>query len=234
MLSPRRIRYILLATTLVCAVLLCRSFMYIPVTDDANPPKNALRVHVAPKIAQQESSPSPSPTPVSTSEQNRNGDEKYTGVSFAPTKSSFPLPNVVIAITAGERLSKLPYTVKAVRESSSYPFKLLVVATGVPPSVYRWLLEHANQYNFQIQTSPDEFTTTQLGYLSPQQLRIIAVRNVDLKNTDYVIFIDGDAEFKLSPKLSSSSDWVRELISPSSQHRADIIGPWFVSGDVWD
>ncbi len=92
------------------------------------------------------------------------------------------------------------------------PVRLIYVSAGAPSSVQRYLEAASGKMQFRLITT---------GYLSPNQARNVALREV---STKYVVFVDNDA--LVTP------GWLERLVRCAEDTGAAIVGPLYLIGEI--
>jgi GT2 family glycosyltransferase len=120
--------------------------------------------------------------------------------------------DVTVVVVPRERFSATERSLRNLLDNTPAPFKLVYVGAGAPPSVQRYLEAASEKSRFRL---------IMPGYLSPNQARNVALREV---STKYVAFLDNDA--LVTP------GWLDRLVQCADETGAAIVGPLYLVGEI--
>jgi hypothetical protein len=120
--------------------------------------------------------------------------------------------DVTVVVVPRERFSATERSLTNLFDNTPTPFKLVYVSAGAPSSVQRYLEAASEEKQFRLITA---------GYLSPNQARNVALREV---STKYVVFLDNDA--LVTP------GWLDRLVQCAEETGAAIVGPLYLIGEI--
>jgi GT2 family glycosyltransferase len=122
-------------------------------------------------------------------------------------------PSVTIIVVPRERFSFARRSLASIYKNTSSPFELIYVDAGTPTLLKKILYDEAEQKGFCLLSAP--------GYLSPNQARNFAWREV---KTKYTVFIDNDA--LVTP------GWLDALVRCADETGAWVVGPLYLIGEI--
>jgi hypothetical protein len=120
--------------------------------------------------------------------------------------------DVTVVVVPRERFSATKRSLGSLFDNTPRPFRLVYVSAGAPTSVQRYLEAASEEMQFRLMTT---------GYLSPNQARNVALREV---STKYVAFLDNDA--LVTPC------WLDRLVQCAEETGAAIVGPLYLIGEI--
>ena len=120
--------------------------------------------------------------------------------------------DVTIVVVPRERYSATERSLTNLYDNTDGPFELIYVSAGAPASVQRYLEAASEEKHFHLITA---------GYLSPNQARNLALRDV---STKYVVFLDNDALV--------TEGWLPRLVQCAEETGAAIVGPLYLIGEI--
>ena len=120
--------------------------------------------------------------------------------------------DVTVVVVPRERFSATERSLRSLFDNTPEAFKLIYVSAGAPPSVQRYLQAASERSRFRLIT---------LGYVSPNQARNAALREV---STKYVAFLDNDALV--------TRGWLDRLVQCAEETGAAIVGPLYLVGEI--
>jgi len=120
--------------------------------------------------------------------------------------------DVTVVVVPRERFSATERSLANLFDNTRAPFDLIYVSAGAPRHVRRYLEAASEKNGFRLITS---------GYLSPNQARNVALREV---KTKYVAFLDNDA--LVTP------GWLDRLVQCAEETDAAIVGPLYLVGEI--
>ncbi len=126
-----------------------------------------------------------------------------------------PKPRVTIVISPREHFSFARASLESIYQHTSIPFQLIYVDGRSPKPLKKYLEAQARQRGFLLIRSEH--------YLSPNQARNLALREVD---TEYVAFVDND--------VIVSPGWLETLLGCAEETGAWTVGPLYCIGKPED
>jgi GT2 family glycosyltransferase len=118
---------------------------------------------------------------------------------------------VTVAVVPRERFSYTQPSLESIFNNTPQPFELVYVDGGSPGPIRRYLAATAKQRGFRLIRTR--------GYLSPNQARNLALREI---TTKYVVFVDND--------VVVHPGWLTALVECAEQTGASIVGPLYYEG----
>ncbi|MBH8555249.1 glycosyltransferase [Nostocaceae cyanobacterium CENA357] len=125
--------------------------------------------------------------------------------------SAIAAPEVTIIVSPRERFSYTRESLESIYEHTKYPFKLIYMDGGSPRHIRDYLIEQAEQKQFQLIRTD--------YYLSPNRARNIGLGQVKSK---YVVFIDND--------VVVTPNWLKPLVECAEETGATIVSPLVCQG----
>lgn len=122
------------------------------------------------------------------------------------SQAMFATPDVTIIVSPRERFSYTRESLESIYEHTKYPFNLIYIDGGSPRHIKDYLIQQAEQKQFQIIRTD--------YYLSPNRARNIGLAQV---TTKYVVFIDND--------VVVTPDWLKPLVECAEETKATVVSP---------